>query len=232
MEYIEKAVTYALNGAIDAVATAPINKQSIALAGSEHIGHTELIGALTRSEEPLTMFWIQGVAIFFLSRHLPLRKAIELVRKDKIVSITVKMNEFLKKIGITKPRICIAALNPHASDGGLIGNEEEQEIIPAINEARDRGIELLGPVAADIVFYKAFLGQYDAVLSLYHDQGHIPAKTFDFHGTVSVTLGLPFIRTSVDHGTAFDIAGRGIANSKNLEAAIKIAADLTIRFKQ
>ena len=232
IEYIEAAVKYALNGELDAIATAPINKESIHLAGSSHMGHTELMGALTSIEEPITMFWIRGLTIFFLTRHLPLRMAIEAVDKDRIVALTVKVEGILRRMGFEKPRIAIAALNPHASDGSLIGNEEEREIIPAIKEVRGKGIKVIGPIAADAVFHRAFSGEYDAVISLYHDQGHIPAKTVDFHGVVSVTLGLPFVRTSVDHGTAFDIAGKGIANSKSLEEAIKVAAELTLRFKK
>ena len=177
------------------------------------------------------MFWVQGLAIFFLTRHLPLKNAIEAVKKDRIIAVTIKADSFLRKIGFENPRIAVAALNPHASDGGLIGDEEEKEIIPAIKEIRARAINAVGPIAADSVFQQAFSGKYDAVLSLYHDQGHIPAKTIDFHGTVSVTLGLPFVRTSVDHGTAFDIAGKGIANSKSLEEAIRSAAEFAQKLK-
>ena len=226
IEYIEKAVKYALDGEIDAITTAPINKESIRLAGSTHIGHTELIAALSGSREPLTMFWVRGVRIFFLTRHLPLRKAVEAIKKEKIVETAITINTLLNKIGLKKPRIAVAALNPHASDGGLIGDEEGEEIIPAIKELREKGIDAIGPIPADSVFHQALRGKYDAVLSLYHDQGHIAAKTVDFYGTVSATLGLPFIRTSVDHGTAFDIAGKGIADSKSMEEAIRAAIDL------
>ncbi|MDQ1280149.1 MAG: 4-phospho-D-threonate 3-dehydrogenase / 4-phospho-D-erythronate 3-dehydrogenase [Thermoproteota archaeon] len=226
VEYIENAVKYALAGEIDAIATAPINKESIRLAGSRHIGHTELIADLSGSNEPLTMFWVRGVRIFFLTRHLSLRKAIDEIKNSKIVRTVFVIDKLLKDIGIRKPRIAVAALNPHASDGGLVGDEEEVELIPAVKELQLKGINVIGPVPADSVFHQAFSGKYDAVLSLYHDQGHIAAKTVDFYGTVSATLGLPFIRTSVDHGTAFDIAGKGIADSKSMEEAIKAAVDL------
>jgi 4-hydroxythreonine-4-phosphate dehydrogenase len=233
LEYIEKAVLYAVGKEIDAIVTAPINKESIHLAGSTFIGHTELITALSGSkEEPLTMFWVRGVRIFFLTRHLPLRKAIEAVKKEKIVETTVTVNNLLCMIGFEKPKIVIAALNPHASDGGLIGDEEEKEIIPAIRDLQAKGINVEGPAPADSVFHQALTGKYDAVLSLYHDQGHIASKTVDFYGTVSATLGLPFIRTSVDHGTAFDIAGKGIAESKSLEEAIRAAVDLVSHMKK
>ena len=232
IEYVETAVKYALTGEIQAIATAPINKESIRLAGSPHIGHTELIADLSRSAEPLTMFWVRGVRIFFLTRHLSLRKAVEAVRKEKIVETVIIIDKLLKDLGFKKPRIAVAALNPHASDGGLVGDEEADELIPAVKELQGKGVEAVGPVPADSVFHQAFIGKYDAVLSLYHDQGHIAAKTVDFYGTVSATLGLPFIRTSVDHGTAFDIAGKGIADSRSMEEAVKAAVDLLSHTRQ
>jgi 4-hydroxythreonine-4-phosphate dehydrogenase len=226
LEYVETAVEYALRGDGDAVVTAPINKQAISLAGSRHIGHTELIAALSGVEDPLTMFWVRGARIFFLTRHLPLNEAVAAVTRERIVDATSTMVEALQGIGVPDPRIAVAALNPHASDGGLMGREEAEEITPAIEAARARGIKVYGPIPADSVFHQAVEGRYDAVLSLYHDQGHIAAKTLDFYGTVSVTLGLPFIRTSVDHGTAHEIAGRGIANPTSLVEAIKVAVAL------
>ncbi|MFB0568290.1 MAG: 4-hydroxythreonine-4-phosphate dehydrogenase PdxA, partial [Nitrososphaeria archaeon] len=224
IDYIEKAVGYALMGELDAVVTGPINKKAISLAGSSFIGHTEMIAALCGVKEPLTMFWVRGARIFFLTRHLPLKDALKAVKEQRIIEMTVKIADALMKIGLDEPRIAVAALNPHASDGGLIGTEDEQEIEPAVEELRKRGINVRGPVPADSIFHQAVEGRYDAVLSLYHDQGHIAAKTLDFYGTVSVTLGLPFIRTSVDHGTAHDIAGKGIANSRSLEEAMRLAA--------
>jgi len=226
IEYIEKAVELALHGEINAVTTCPINKQAISMAGSPYIGHTEMLGALCGVDDPLVMFWVRGVRIFFLTRHVPLADAIRLVKKDRIVETVTRIVFELQHLGLSRPTIAVAALNPHASDRGLIGDEEEKEIIPAVEELRSRGFNVVGPVPADAVFHKAFQGGYDAVLSLYHDQGHIAAKTVDFYGTVSVTLGLPFIRTSVDHGTAYDIVGRGIADSRSLEEAIKLAAQL------
>jgi 4-hydroxy-L-threonine phosphate dehydrogenase PdxA len=133
----------------------------------------------------------------------------------------------LQNLGIDRPLVAVAALNPHASDEGLTGDEEAREITPAVKELRDKGFNVVGPVPADTVFHKALQGAYDAVLSLYHDQGHVAAKTVDFYGTVSVTFGLPFIRTSVDHGTAYDIAGKGLADPRSMEEALKLAAQLT-----
>jgi 4-hydroxythreonine-4-phosphate dehydrogenase len=226
LEYVEKAVEYALQKEVNAIVTAPINKKAISLAGSSHIGHTELIAALSGVGKLVTMFWVRGARIFFLTRHLPLKEALNAVTRERIVDTTITIVEVLREIGVTDPKVAIAALNPHASDGGLVGSEEEEELAPAIKEVRTRGIKVYGPIPADSVFHQAVEGKYDAVLSLYHDQGHIAAKTLDFYGTVSVTLGLPFIRTSVDHGTAHEIAGRGIANPTSLNEAIKVAVDL------
>jgi len=227
IEYIEKAAYLALHGEINAVTTCPINKQAISMAGSPYIGHTEMLAALCDVKDPLVMFWVRGVRIFFLTRHIPLSRAIQAVKKDRIIKVVTRIVSELRRLGLNKPTIAVAALNPHASDRGLIGDEEEKEILPAVEELKSKGFNVVGPVPADSIFHKAFEGRYDAVLSLYHDQGHIAAKTADFFGTVSVTLGLPFIRTSVDHGTAYDIVGKGIANSKSLEEAIKVAAYLS-----
>jgi 4-hydroxythreonine-4-phosphate dehydrogenase len=232
IQYIEKAAEFALNKQVDAVATGPINKHAVNLAGSPHIGHTEMLAALCGVEDPLTMFWVKGARIFFLTRHLPLTEAIKAVKKERIIEAIVRIAAELKKIGVKKPLIAVAALNPHASDEGLVGSEEAQIIVPAIEELKVMGCNVVGPVPADTVFVKALEGRYDAVLSLYHDQGHIAAKTVDFYGTVSVTLGLPFLRTSVDHGTAYDIAGKGLANSRSLEEAIKLAAEIVSKKRE
>jgi 4-hydroxythreonine-4-phosphate dehydrogenase len=225
-QFIERGVQEALAGRLDALATAPINKEALWRAGYRHLGHTELLADLTRTDDPLTMFQVRGLRIFFLTRHLSLREAIEQITRDRISSMLPRIDEQLKRLGIDRPRIAVAALNPHAGEGGALGREDQEEIAPAVQEARARGLEVSGPVPADSVFAQALEGRYDAVLSLYHDQGHIAAKTLDFHGAVSVTLGLPFIRTSVDHGTAFDIAGKGIARADSMIAAILAAGDL------
>lgn len=226
IQYIEEAARLALNGGVDAVATGPINKRAVNLAGSPHIGHTEMLAALCEVEDPLTMFWVRGARIFFLTRHLPLVEAIKAVKKERIVEAVERIVVELRKIGVEKPLVAVAALNPHASDEGLVGDEEDLIITPAIEELKAGGYNVVGPVPADTVFVKALEGRYDAVLSLYHDQGHIAAKTVDFYGTVSVTLGLPFLRTSVDHGTAYDIAGKGVANPRSLEESVMLAAEI------
>jgi 4-hydroxythreonine-4-phosphate dehydrogenase len=227
IEYVEKAVEYALKGEIDAMATSPINKKAINMAGSKYIGHTEMLAGLCGVNEPLTMFWVRDMKIFFLTRHMPLIEAIKAVKKARIIDMSLRIKEALHRIGIENPRIAIAALNPHAGEEDLMGREESDEIIPAVKELQDMGLNVSGPVPADSVFHQALERKYDAVLSLYHDQGHIAAKTLDFYGSVAVTLGLPFIRTSVDHGTAYDIAGKGVANPKSLIEAVKLAAALS-----
>jgi len=225
-QFIERAVQEALAGRLDAMATAPINKEALWRAGYRHLGHTEMLADLTHSDDPLTMFQVRGLRIFFLTRHLSLREALDQITRERITSMLHRIDNELKRLGVARPRIAVAALNPHAGEGGALGREDQDEIAPAVEDARARGIQVQGPVPADSVFAQALEGRYDAVVSLYHDQGHIAAKTLDFHGAVSVTLGLPFIRTSVDHGTAFDIAGRGIAKADSMIAAILAAGDL------
>lgn len=228
-QFIERAVEEALAGRVDALATAPLHKEALWRAGYRHLGHTEMLGALTRSPDPLTMFVVRTLRIFFLTRHLSLRDALEQVRRERIASILPRIASELRRLGFPQPRIAVAALNPHAGEGGALGREDHDEIAPAVTDARAQGLQVDGPIPADSVFAQALEGRYDAVLSLYHDQGHIAAKTVDFHGAVSVTLGLPFIRTSVDHGTAFDIAGKGIARAESMSAAILMAGDLVRR---
>ena len=228
-QYIERAVAEALAGRVHAVATAPLNKEALWQAGYPYPGHTEMLGALCGAADPLTMFQVRGMRIFFLTRHLSLRDAIAQVTRDRIAAVLPRIADELRRIGVDTPRIAVAGLNPHAGEGGALGREDHDEIAPAVAEANVASLTVSGPVPADAVFAQALEGRYDAVLSLYHDQGHIAAKTVDFHGAVSVTLGLPFIRTSVDHGTAFDIAGTGAARAESMSAAIIAAADLVRR---
>ena len=225
-EYLRKAVELAEEGRISAITTAPINKLSIKAAGIPYAGHTEILGALTETLDPLTMFEIAGeMRVFFLSRHVSLIDACRMVKKDRVYNYILRCESALKQLGIqrTKP-IGVAALNPHGGEGGLFGSEEIEEIIPAVELARKKGIEVVGPVGADSIFNMARKGAFSAIISMYHDQGHIATKTLDFERTVSITLGMPILRTSVDHGTAFDIAGRGIADPSNLIEAVKAAA--------
>jgi len=222
--YIETAVTLVNAGYASSVVTGPINKESLQAAGVPFIGHTEILGGLTNVANPLTMFETLGMRVFFLSRHVSLRKACDLVTEKAVYEHIDKCINALKILGDTSGKsLAVAGLNPHNGEHGLFGDEEQSAVRPAIERAIAEGYPVAGPIGADSVFHQAKIGKYSAVLSLYHDQGHIAAKTLDFERTVSVTLELPFLRTSVDHGTAFDIAGTGAASEISMVEAFQIA---------
>jgi 4-hydroxythreonine-4-phosphate dehydrogenase len=223
-EYVRKAISMAMEGTIDAIATAPVNKESLRAGAVPHLDHTEMLARLTGSPNPMTLFVVDNLRIFFLTRHLPLVEACQEITAENVLGGLVRADAALRNLGMPAPRIAVAGLNPHAGDGGLFGREDAEEIAPAVARAREQGIDAYGPIPADSVFFLNLRGRFDAVLSLYHDQGHIAAKTLDFERTVSVTLGIPFIRTSVDHGTAFDIAWKGEASAVGMVEAIKVAA--------
>jgi len=227
--YIEAAVELCAAGSIDAVATAPINKRALFLGGYSFPGHTEFFAHLTGAEEYAMAFVAGNLRIVLLSTHVPLAEAIRLVERDRIVKRVNLTNRELQRWGIEKPRIAVAALNPHGAEGGLFGVEEASEIMPAIDACRRDEINVQGPFSADTVFLRASRGEFDGVIACYHDQAMIPVKCLSFGEAVNVTLGLPFIRTSVDHGTAFDIAGKGLAEHSSMVAAIKLAAELSTR---
>jgi 4-phospho-D-threonate 3-dehydrogenase / 4-phospho-D-erythronate 3-dehydrogenase len=223
-EYIKKSVNMAMNNEVDAIATGPINKESFKAANVNYIGHTEILADLTNTEDPLTMFEVRGMRVFFLTRHVSLRQACDLVTKNKVLDYIIRCTEALNKLGVTNGTMAIAGLNPYCGEHGLFGNEEMKEVVPAIEEAQKMGYKVEGPVGADSVFHLALHGRYSSVLSLYHDQGHVATKTLDFDRTIAVTNGMPFLRTSVDHGTAFDIAGTGKASAISMIEAILLAA--------
>lgn len=223
-EYIEKSIELASAGAVDAVSTTPINKESLRAGNVPFIGHTEIFAELTDTDNPLTMFEVAGMRVFFLSRHVSLRQACDLVTKDKIVSTAIRCFAALEKLGVTEGRMAIAGLNPHSGEHGLFGTEEVEHVIPAVEELQSMGFNVEGPIGADSVFNLALEGHFNSVLSLYHDQGHIATKTYDFYRTIAVTNGLPFLRTSVDHGTAFNLAGQGIASEISMVEAVRLAA--------
>ena len=225
-EYIEAAVELCAAGSVDAISTAPINKRALFLGGYSFPGHTEFLAHLTGSTECAMAFVASNLRVVLISTHVPLADAIRLVEKDRIVRVVRLTNRELKRWGIARPRIAVAALNPHGAEGGLFGIEESAEIIPAVEACRAEGLDVSGPHSADTVFLRASRGEFDAVVSCYHDQAMIPVKCLSFGEAVNVTLGLPFIRTPVDHGTAFDIAGRGVAEHSSMVAAIKLAAHL------
>ncbi len=222
--YIRKAIQIALAGEVGAVVTAPINKEALRRAHVPYIGHTEMFADLTGAREEMTMFEICGLRIFFLTRHVSLIEACRMVTRERVFAGIEKAMRALEQIGVEHAHLAVAALNPHAGEDGLFGREELDQIAPAVADAEQHGHRVSGPLPADSVFHYANLGRYDAVLSLYHDQGHIASKMLDFDRTVSVTLGLPIMRTSVDHGTAFDIAGTGTASAVSMIEALRVGA--------
>lgn len=231
-EYIEVATRLCLDKKTDVLTTTAINKESLKAAKVPYIGHTEMVGALTQTKNPLTMFQVHNLRVFFLSRHVSLQQACKLVTRENIEAFIDQSVAALKTLGVKNPRIAVAGLNPHSGEHGLFGWEEVEGVMPAVVEARNRGINVDGPIGADSVFYLALNGKYDAVLSLYHDQGHIATKMVDFEKTISITLGMPFLRTTVDHGTALDIAGKGIASPVSLIEAIRLGVEYAPLFNQ
>ncbi|GLC80379.1 4-hydroxythreonine-4-phosphate dehydrogenase PdxA [Lacrimispora brassicae] len=231
-EYIEESVRLANQGRADAVATTPINKEALKAADIHFIGHTEIFSALTETEDPLTMFETNGLRVFFLTRHVSLRNMLDMVTKERIKDYVKRCLEALKRLGVEEGTMAVAGLNPHCGEHGLFGDEEVKEIIPAVLELQEEGYPVTGPIGADSVFHQAAQGRFNSVLSLYHDQGHIATKTLDFDRTIAVTNGMPILRTSVDHGTAFDIAGTGKAAAVSMIEAILLAAKYSPRFKK
>jgi 4-hydroxythreonine-4-phosphate dehydrogenase len=226
-EFIETAVRLCQSGRLDAICTAPINKKSLSLGGYNFPGHTEFLAYLTKTEDYAMTFISPALRVTLLTTHIPLGKVSGYVKKAELVKLIRLVNREMRLYGIDRPRIAVAALNPHGGEGNLFGFEETAEMIPAIEICRDQdGIDVSGPHSGDTVFLRASRGQFDIVISCYHDQGLIPVKCLSFGEAVNVTLGLPFIRTSVDHGTAFDIAGQGRADHSSMIAAIKLAAEL------
>ena len=230
--YIEKSIRLAMDGEADAVATTPINKEALHAAEVPFIGHTEIFGALTGTPDPLTMFETNGLRVFFLTRHKSLRAMLDDIKKDNIKACVKESLMALRRLGVTEGTMAVAGLNPHCGEHGLFGWEEVNEIAPAVEELRAEGYPVAGPIGADSVFHQAALGRYNSVLSLYHDQGHIATKTLDFDRTISITNGMPILRTSVDHGTAFDIAGKGIVSEISMAEAILLAAKYAPYFKK
>lgn len=229
-EYIEAAVRLCLAGEIDAIVTAPINKRALSLAGYYFPGHTEFLAHLTGTEEFAMAFFSPPLKVALLTTHVPLARVPEFVQKEPLERLIRLVDSQLRRFGLEEPRIAVAALNPHGAEGGLFGVEEAAEMLPTIEACRERDrINVRGPESGDTVFMRASRGEFDVVISCYHDQGLIPVKCLSFGQAVNVTLGLPFIRTSVDHGTAFDIAGQGRAEHSSMIAAIKLAADLFVR---
>ena len=223
-ECVVKAVELALAGEIAAIVTSALHKEAFNLAGHHFAGHTELLAHLCEVKS-VTMLLVAGdFRVSHVSTHVSLREAIERVKKERILDVARLTNEAVSRMGIGQPRLAVAGLNPHAGEGGLFGNEEEGEIRPAVEAAQAEGMSVVGPIPPDTVFFRMKQGQYDAVVAMYHDQGHIPTKVLAFDKGVNVTLGLPIIRTSVDHGTVFGKAGKGTARPDSMIEALKLAA--------
>jgi 4-hydroxythreonine-4-phosphate dehydrogenase len=224
LDAIEKACSLDVDGLV----TGPINKEAARAGGLKFPGHTELLADLLGADPDgvFTMFVVGKLRIFFLTRHLSLRDAIDALTVEKVHDGIVRVDGLLRELGVENPHVALAALNPHAGEGGLMGDEEIQVLKPAVEKARADGIHVSGPVPADAVFHQGHEGRFDGVIALYHDQGHIASKTLDFFGTVSATLGLPLIRTSVDHGTAFDLAGTWKADARGQVNALRVGAEL------
>ena len=225
--WVEEAAKMCIAADVEGMVTAPVNKESWFIGGSKDTGHMEVFKRLTGSSYVATMLVSGPMRCMHLSTHKSLGDAVKYVTTENIMTATRLTQKMFKEWGFDNPRIAIAALNPHASDNGLIGSEEADEIAPAVAQAIAEGIDASGPHPADTVFNSASAGKYDVVVVMYHDQGHIPIKVYGVEESVTVNLGLPFLRTSVDHGTAFDIAGMGIANEVSMIEALKLGASLT-----
>jgi 4-phospho-D-threonate 3-dehydrogenase / 4-phospho-D-erythronate 3-dehydrogenase len=224
--YVERATHLASAGRVGAVATAPLNKEAMHLAGHKYPGHTEILAELTGTEDYAMMLVTDELKVIHVSTHVSLREAIERVRPERELAVIHLAHDALRKLGVESPKVAVAGLNPHAGENGLFGTEDAEHIAPAVEQAREKGIDASGPHPPDTVFMRARRGAFDIVVVQYHDQGHIPVKLMGFDTGVNVTVGLPFFRTSVDHGTAFDIAGTGKAEHASMRAAIDLARKL------
>ena len=220
------ATQLALDGRVAAIVTAPINKAAINAAGYHYAGHTELLADLTSSPGARMLLVAPGLRVIHNSTHVSLREAIDRVTRENVRHAIGLLDETLRLMAIEKPRLAVCGLNPHAGEGGLFGHEDDAFIRPAIEDARNDGIDVTGPEPGDTVFNRARNGTFDGVVAMYHDQGHVAVKVAGFFDGVNVSVGLPIIRTSVDHGTAFDIAGRGVARADSMEMAIEVAASM------
>ena len=239
-EYLERAIRLALAGEIDAIVTAPLNKEALAAAGVKHSGHTEILAELTNTRDYAMLLMGKELRVIHVTTHVALRRVPDLVTRDRVLRTIRLAQRTLVGLGQPHGRIAVAGLNPHAGEDGLFGDEEGREILPAIEAARAEGLNVSGPLPADTLFSRARGGEFDIVVAMYHDQGHIPVKTLGFEydettkkwtglSGVNVTVGLPFLRVSVDHGTAFDRAWKGIANHESMVEALELAATMLRR---
>ncbi len=227
LAYLDRATEAALEGEIDALVTAPLSKASVRLSGArDFMGHTEYLAERSKTRTFAMMFHSDRLKVALVTTHVPLKQVAASITTRKIVRVTRLANEAVKRLGCSLPRIGVAGLNPHAGEDAAFGDEDEKIVAPAVRQAAEQAMNVEGPMPADTLFHRAYKGEYDLIVAMYHDQALAPFKMIAFDTGVNVTLGLPFVRTSVDHGTAFDIAGRGMASEKSLFEAIKLAARL------
>jgi 4-hydroxythreonine-4-phosphate dehydrogenase len=227
LDYLNKAIDLATGGEVDAIVTAPLSKAAVRLGGeTSFVGHTEHLAERTKTRTCAMMFYGRRLKVVLVTTHVPLKEVTKAITTEKIVQVTSLANEALKKLGFQLPRIGMAALNPHAGEEGAFGDEDKKIVAPAVRHARKQLLNVQGPIPADTLFRAAYNGEFDLVVAMYHDQALAPFKMIAFDTGVNITLGLPFVRTSVDHGTAFDIAGKGMASEKSLAEAIKLAAKM------
>jgi 4-hydroxythreonine-4-phosphate dehydrogenase len=227
VRYVHDATMMCLRGEADAMVTAPLNKEAVTLSGMQFSGHTEYIAELCNAADSRMLLAGQRLSVVHVSTHISLREACNL-STERIIRTIELGDEAMKLLGKPRPRIAVCGLNPHAGEHGLFGTEDKQFILPAVEACRARGIDCEGPVAPDTIFFRAANGSHDLIVAMYHDQGHIPMKLLDFEATVNMSLGIPILRTSVDHGTAFDIAGKNIAGAANMKAAIRMAVTMAL----
>jgi 4-hydroxythreonine-4-phosphate dehydrogenase len=226
VEYLFAACDLAMAGAVDAIVTAPLNKEAMHLGGYQYPGHTELLTERTGAKKVSMLLVGPSLRVVHVSTHVSLQEAIRRVTQNRVREVIEIAQQSCLALGIAQPRIAIAGLNPHASEGELFGDEEAREVVPAITAARVAGLQVSDPMPPDTIFLRAVKGEYDIVVAMYHDQGHIPMKLLAFDSGVNVSMGLPIIRTSVDHGTAFDIAGTGKARAESMLAAMRVAVQM------
>jgi 4-hydroxythreonine-4-phosphate dehydrogenase len=225
-ECLRIAIDLAKSNEINTIATAPLNKEALHMAGHKYAGHTEILAELTGTEDYAMLLYDRKLSVIHVSTHISLLEAVTGLRRERIEKVTELAESSMKRLLGKSPRIAVAGLNPHSGENGLFGDEEAREIIPAIKNMKLEGLNVDGPVPPDTVFLKAVNGMYDVVVAMYHDQGHIPLKLLGFNTGVNITVGLPFIRTSVDHGTAFEIAWKGKANENSMVEAVLLAIKL------
>ena len=225
-ECVIRAAELAMAGQVDAIATAPLNKDALNQAGYHYPGHTEMLAQLTGAQDYSLALIAGALRVVHVTTHVSMRDALALLSRERVLRMIRLADRFCRLLGIATPRVAVAGFNCHAGENGLFGTEEIEHIQPAVADARSEGIQVTGPWPGDTIFYRASRGEFDIVVAMYHDQGHIPIKMLGFEAGVNITAGLPIIRTSVDHGTAFDIAGKGIANHRSMVEAIGLAARL------